>query len=116
MKITSFHHKNKIRNRKSILCLLILLISGLLSCKKFVQISPPANLLVSKTLFSDNSTATSAQLAVYIQMVSKAPNGESYLIAKNCGLLADEFRPLGNNLINNQLYTNNLSAAAGSAQ
>lgn len=61
------------------------MIMGITGCKKFVQIDPPDDRLVTASVFSNSNSATAAVTAIYTQM-----QGESYSMAQNCGLLSDE--------------------------
>ncbi|MHA4811788.1 RagB/SusD family nutrient uptake outer membrane protein [Flavitalea flava] len=85
-------------------CLSILLLSG---CKKFVQIDSPPTLLVRAGVFSDNTTATSAQTVIYSQM---SANGESSTMSLYSGLLGDElisyYSPTN---IESQIYKNSMT-------
>ena len=77
-------------------------------CKKFVQVDAPPTQLVTSTVFDNSATATSALTGIYAQM---ANNGESYWMALNNGLLADEFMNYSTNNQNIQLYTDEMTAA-----
>lgn len=87
----------------SILCLLAL--DGLCGCKKFVQIGPPATQLATTSVFSGSDAATSAQVAIYVQMFS-----ESFNMAQSTGLLSDELKNYATvgNLV--QYYENGMLA------
>jgi hypothetical protein len=41
-----------------------------LSCKKFVEVAPPKNELITSTVFSDDQTATSAIVGIYNRMMN----------------------------------------------
>jgi hypothetical protein len=75
------------------------------SCKKFVQIGSPTTQLVTSSVFSNSASATSAVLAIYIQMFN---NTESYNIAEDQGLLSDELTNYSTNVNQVQYYTNAL--------
>jgi len=60
------------------------------SCKKFVEIDPPKNQLVTENVFQHNETANAAMLSVLGQMFNSS-NVNPYSIAASCGLSADEF-------------------------
>lgn len=77
----------RLRNLELNICLLFALISVCASCKKFVEIPPPTNQLVTASVFASNSTATSAQTAIYTQMQA---NGDLYNISFFTGLSSDE--------------------------
>jgi len=53
-------------DKKCIIGLSILLFT---SCKKFIEVNPPANVVTTETLFSDDQTATSAINGLYSQMM-----------------------------------------------
>ncbi len=78
-----------------------------LSCKKFVQIGPPTNQLVSSSVFTNDQSANAAQLAVFAQMSS----GSSFKISWYCGLSADELINYNSNPSLVQLYANGLVPA-----
>jgi len=71
---------------RACLCLLCLVAAGS-SCKKFIQVPSPDSQLVTATVFSNNSTATSAVTGIYTQMYA---NHESYTISQVNGELTDE--------------------------
>jgi hypothetical protein len=108
MKPTIFKIADKSKGMIALVFLLLAL--SLQNCKKFVQIPPPNTQLVTGSVFANNATATSAQIAIYAQM---AGDQESYTMAQNMGLYADELQnnsSTSSNLID--LYTNNLSVSA----
>jgi hypothetical protein len=96
--IFTLNHK-----RKFTIGITLALLIGLNACKKFVQIPLPTSQLVTATVFSDNITATAAQLAIYTKM-----SGESYKMAASCGLLSDELKNYSANALSLQYYTNSL--------
>ncbi len=69
----SFMEKNInfLLNYKFVL-LLVILLAGLESCEKFVDVDAPKTELIRSTVFEDNSTAGSAMSAVYAQMVGSS--------------------------------------------
>ena len=85
--------------------IMILLVVG---CTKFVQIGPPTTELVTASVFSDNSSATAAQVAIYTSMVN---NYESAYMAVNCGLLGDELTNYENSTNYIPFYINQLTAS-----
>jgi len=79
-------------------------------CRKFVQVDPPANSLVSSTVFASNATAASALTGIFATMSGSRFDGPNSLDGL-LGLLADEFRNYSNNSIFiQQCYTNSLSS------
>lgn len=88
--------------------IVVLTLSTVTGCKKFVEIDPPVTQLVTQSVFSDNASATSAQLAIFTQM---GKNSEFEKMTANNGLLADEFTTI--NSVQLLAYRNSLTAAAG---
>jgi starch-binding outer membrane protein, SusD/RagB family len=89
--------------------LLVLIILLNMSCKKFVQISPPKNQLVDSEVFSDSTNATAAVLGLYINMLpnftAQISNGGLSIYG---GLSSDELIPTSNNTEENEFYNNNI--------
>jgi len=87
---------------------LVFLTLGLASCKKFLDIPPPNSLPVTTSVFNNNGAATSAELAIYVQMFQ---NSESYNMADDMGIYADELQNFDNAYQSQvQLYRNSLLA------
>jgi starch-binding outer membrane protein, SusD/RagB family len=93
--------------RVIIIVVSILLMVTATNCKKFVQIPPPVSLLVTANVFNNNATATSALTSIYSQMFG---NTESYTIALNQGLLADELTNYSTQSQQVQFYINAMTA------
>ena len=87
---------------QAIFCSSISLIS---SCKKFVQIGAPSTQLVTSSVYNNSSSATSALLNIYIEMYN---NAESYTVAEEQGLMADELTNYSSSVTQIQYYTNAL--------
>jgi starch-binding outer membrane protein, SusD/RagB family len=83
----------------------IILING---CKKFVEIPPPVNQLVTASVFSSDASATSAQTVIYTQMQTAT---ESYNMSLCNGLLADELTNYSTVPYVISFYTNSMVAA-----
>lgn len=81
-------------------------LTGLGSCKKFVDIGAPATQLVTQSVFNNNGSANSAQLYIYTQMFG---NSESFHMSEYNGMLADELTNVAGNLV--PVYTNAMVAA-----
>src|SRR5689334_2384375 len=95
----------------------ILLIAFLLnSCKKTVQVDPPANQLVAANIFNSDATAIGAITGIYAYMSNTGINnaGGIQSLTLFTGLSSDELALAGN--VNNgtaiAYYQNNLAAAA----
>ena len=75
----------KLKNFTIVACILFITIVFISSCEDFVDIDPPKNELVTKTVFEDDATATSALLGVYGQMgqgfVASGFTGGSYILS-----------------------------------
>ena len=85
--------------------LLTMLFTG---CKKFVDIGPPKNQLVTQSLFTTNASATAAMTVIYSQIVNR--DNLTYFLSLYGGLSADELKNYStvNDLI--EFYTNQLNA------
>jgi len=77
------------------------------SCKKFIDIPPPKSELVTVSVFNNNASATSAQVAIYAKMWDAS---ESYNLAVNMGLYADELNNYATDRDQKQVYSNGLEA------
>lgn len=69
---------------------LVILLCILISCKKFIEVSPPVDRLVSKVVFTDAQTAKSAILGIYVNMMSNIPMITSGGTTLYLGLASDE--------------------------
>jgi len=79
-------------------------------CKKFVQINPPNDRIVTASVFNNANAATAAVLSIYTQMTA-----ESYSMSLNCGLLSDELKNYSNAPSLIGYYTNSMSPMGTSA-
>src|SRR5579863_7123769 len=86
------------------------IVVNLISCTKFVQVSPPATQLVGTTVYSTNSTASSALSGIYLSMTTTSVGGGAHGISALSGLSADEFTlyPGTYDILLSQTYTNSL--------
>jgi hypothetical protein len=89
---------------KFISYLTILIGICLSNCKKLIEINPPTTELVTKSVFSDDATATSAMTAIYAQM-----SGYSYPISLYTGLSSDELINYSPSTLNKNLFKNALN-------
>ncbi|MDB5199219.1 MAG: RagB/SusD domain protein [Chitinophagaceae bacterium] len=78
--------KNTIRNIGYIICT----ITGLTSCKKFVEIAPSSQFIVTSAIFSNDYTALSAVEGVYTSMRSGTVSFANGAISIYTGLSSDE--------------------------
>src|SRR5579872_6641226 len=85
----------------------LLLISGISSCKKFVQIAPPTTQTETNNVFSNLSSATAAQTAIYAGMENQAV---SYYLSAQFGMLADELTSYSTVTTIAEYYTNTMTS------
>jgi hypothetical protein len=82
------------------------------SCKKFVEIPPPKNELVTSAVFADSTNATAAVLGIYIHMMQSVSlsfsNGGLTLYP---ALSADELYPTGNTSEEKEFFMNSILPA-----
>lgn len=72
--------------------LVLLLMIGLNSCKKFVEVDPPKNLILSSNVYNNDASATGVMRGIYTQMMNASSfvsGTTSVTIAS--GLSSDEF-------------------------
>jgi hypothetical protein len=74
----------------TLLALLAALCFSTSSCKKFVEIKPSPNLILSDQLFADDASALSAVSGVYLQMRALSPSLANGCLSIYGGLSADE--------------------------
>ena len=86
----------------SIACLIIATTS---SCKKEVQVGVPVTQLVTTSVFSNDNTATAAQLSIYAQMSSFPWN-----VHRSTALSSDELTNYSADMTSRDMYKNALSA------
>lgn len=87
--------------------ILIIEVSLLLSCKKFIEIDPPKNSLVPATVFKNKDLASSAMLGIYQQMAQSGfASGDATSISTICGVCADEF--IGYDAVLKPIYDNQI--------
>jgi len=86
-----------------LLMVLIVLSAG---CKKLVEVNPPVNQLVTTNVFTNTSSATAAQLAVYVQMSADLIN-----LSRFTALSSDEIVSAATDNLTKDLYQNALTAA-----
>jgi len=93
--------------------LVVLLLAGLYSCKKMIDINSPVGELTNDKVYSDNSSATSAALSMYYRFaVITSLNSD---IALTSGLCADELTDFNNYYlafqVNSIQVNNNINAS-----
>jgi hypothetical protein len=105
MKLSVNIKKSRIR----LAFLLLALLPGLDSCKKFVEVPPPLTSINSSNVYSTNATAAAVVTGLYQNMVN---DGNILNLSVYPGLSADELQ-LNSvyDLTLNQIYANSLTAA-----
>jgi starch-binding outer membrane protein, SusD/RagB family len=91
-----------------ILPVLLSVTTLLYSCKKFLNVSPPANALIDKTVFQSDATATSAMNGIYESMANSGFVSGRSSIGVTMGDYADEFIEYSNNYLN--YFSNNVNS------
>jgi hypothetical protein len=92
--------------------ILFLILQCGLSCKKWITVSAPSNVLVNSSVFSSDATATGAIIGIYSQMMqtvgtNKFPNGSPSVLY---GMSADELVYYnGYSTDYNEFFNNNLT-------
>lgn len=76
-------------------CLLMLAIMGLVGCSDFVEVGPPKNTLVSKTVFQDPATVESALANLYLAMREEGLVSGNFGLTTRMGIYADELDYFG---------------------
>lgn len=71
-------------------CLLLICTAWFFSCKKFVNVPPPVNQVVSSTVFADDATALSAVTGMYEEMMSSQNQFLTCNTTLYAGMSADE--------------------------
>jgi hypothetical protein len=84
---------------------LFLYIIQVVGCKKFVQIEPPDNTLITASVFNNAGTATAAVTSIYTQMCSN-----TYVISLSLGLLSDELKNYSSDYGPVSYYRNSMNA------
>ena len=89
------------------------ILSGILSCKKFVDVSPPVTQLVGSSVYSTDPTAAAAVTGIYQTMVKAGDpiGGGDAGMSALLGLSSDEFDLYpNNNVLQNQVYANSVTS------
>jgi len=84
----------KINNKVTYILLMLLCFN--FSCKKFLEIGPPADKITTSQVFENDQIATSAVTGVYAKMaLAGFASGNQNSVSSLCGLSADEFISYG---------------------
>ena len=85
-----------------------------ISCKKFVQVSPPITQLGSAVVFTSDATATAAMSGIYSNMMQSGfASGDISSISYLAGLSADELNLYATVTDDAEFYDNNITPANG---
>lgn len=84
----------------------VIILNGLESCKKQVELGPPPTQVMTSNVFSSDYTATAAQLSIYAQMQNYPFN-----LHRATALSSDEISTSAIDQTSKNLYTNALDAA-----
>lgn len=76
-------------------CLLMFALMGLIGCTDFVEVGPPKNTLVSKTVFEDPATVESALANLYLSMREGGVVSGNFGLTTRMGIYADELDYFG---------------------
>lgn len=82
--------------------------SLLLSCKKFLEVSAPANQLVSASVFENNGTAVAAVTGIYVEMMNNSQQFANNFTTLFAGMSSDELR-FWSSSFRDEFVTNNIS-------
>jgi starch-binding outer membrane protein, SusD/RagB family len=98
---------------------LVILILGILMfnrCKKFVELPPPDNLIVTEDVFSSDAKAASAMIAIYGNMINLPQSFSNFLSTTCGGLSSDELKKFQPSTSEVELSENQLTASNGFAR
>jgi hypothetical protein len=96
--------------------MILFLLPLCLSCRKFVDIDPPASSITTATAYTNNSSAAAVMTGVYTTMIAAPAISSGYLSMSMLeGLAADELTNYYNNALFNQFYQNALSSTTSGA-
>lgn len=104
------YKKNCFRRTKILLLSILVLFCMMAGCKKFIEVDAPRNQVISETVFTDSSTATSAVVGLYSQITSRIGgyfcNGGFSLFT---GLSGDELKRTSTSSLYDEFYNNAIS-------
>ena len=97
-------------NLRNVLAAALIAFCGLTltSCRKFIQVPPPANSIVTSEIFADSTDATAAITGIYINMMNSAGSADiaNGLTDITSGLSADELNITSNVASYQEFYIN----------
>ncbi|TYA89258.1 RagB/SusD family nutrient uptake outer membrane protein [Seonamhaeicola marinus] len=90
-----------------------MLIITTISCDSFVEVDPPKNSLVTKTVFEDAATVESAMANIFVKMRQQGLVSGNFSISTSLGIYADELDYFGSSPDILKLYSHNVLASDG---
>jgi starch-binding outer membrane protein, SusD/RagB family len=83
------------------------------SCRKFVQVGPPASGIGNSTVYANDLTAAAAETGIYDNMIASDGGLSTGPRSLSCygGMAADEFKDYNSSTLFSGVYTNTLSPA-----
>jgi hypothetical protein len=85
-------------------------ILNIMGCSDFVEVDPPKNILISKTVFEEPATVASAMANIYYNMREQGMVSGNYGLSIAMGSYADELDYYGLDTDQLNLYNHNVSA------
>lgn len=103
----------KIFTKQALTGWLLIVLVSLGSCKKFVDIPPPVNELVSEVVFESDASATAAVTGIYYEMMNPSLTNQfsESGISLFTGMCADELRYYNINARQNEFVLNQITEA-----
>ncbi|WP_166962491.1 RagB/SusD family nutrient uptake outer membrane protein [Yeosuana marina] len=89
--------------------LYFILIFFMSSCTDFIEVDPPKNVLISKTVFEDSSTVESALANIYYKMREQGMISGRYGLSSMMGIYSDELNYYGFDTNYIEIYTHHVS-------
>lgn len=88
---------------------------SLTGCKKFIEVNPPSNLIVSEMVFRNDSTAKAAISGIYSEMMNNANQFTAGMQTIYTGLYADELYYYSPSTITDEYFKNEITQATHSS-
>src|SRR5689334_8682520 len=76
----------------------LVFVFSFVSCKKFIEVDPPVNQIISDEIFKDEGLAVSAVTGIYSEMMSSGGRFSAAETTIYAGLSADELWPTSNSI------------------
>lgn len=95
--------------KKTYFLILGALFCGTLSCKKFIDVAPPPDILVAEQVFTDDTKATAVVTSIYGSMINGPIGFSNVLTTVYAGLAADELSRFNPGAAHQEFMNNQLS-------